>query len=98
MFNLIKKYFGLIDDIATDFLTDIKSLRYQLVLAAFAFNIYLLNNNAAPSVQMTAIGLLSAVYGMYFYSKHKQAEMEANSQPSIGDGDPGMTDRDPDNI
>jgi hypothetical protein len=77
MENLIKKYLSLIDDIIVDFLSDIKSLRYQLVLAAFALNIYLFQRGAVASVQLAAIGLLTLVYGLYFQSKKHQAEMEA---------------------
>lgn len=65
----------LVDTIITDFLKDIKSLRYQLILAAFAFNIYLVKHSSA-AVQIAGIGLLTAVYSMYFYSRHQQAKNE----------------------
>jgi len=84
LYTYMNKYAKLLDDIVVDFLKDIKSLRYQLVLAAFAFNVYLFSHSATPGVQMTAIGLLTAVYTMYFASKHNQAQMEhlqsANSE------------------
>jgi phosphate starvation-inducible membrane PsiE len=88
MENLIKKYLSLIDDILVDFLSDIKSLRYQLVLAAFALNVYLFQHGAAPSVMLASIGLLTLVYGLYFQSKKHQAEMEAkmpaaDEEPSV---------------
>lgn len=92
MENTIKKYLSLIDDIIVDFLSDIKSLRYQLVLAAFALNFYLFAHGAAPSVMLAAIGLLTMVYGLYFQSKKHQAEMEAKMPAT--DDEPDI-ERDP---
>jgi len=92
MVNLIKKYFHLVDDVLTDFLTDIKSLRYQLILWAFGFNIYILkliyDGKADYKLAVAGIGLLTLVYGMYFKSKADQAEREASQtatedEPSI---------------
>ncbi len=69
----MSKYVKLIDDIIVDFLKDIKSLRYQLILGGYFFNVYLFRHNASSAVQMAAIGLLTSVYGMYFISKYHQA-------------------------
>ena len=85
MEKIIEKYLSLIDDIFTDFLGDIKSLRYQLVLGAFAFNIYLFTHGADVKVQMAALGLLSIVYGLYFQSKKHQAELESKQSDSDTD-------------
>lgn len=87
--ELIKKYFSLVDDIVVDFLTDIKSLRYQLVLAGFAFNIYLFVHGASVNVMLAAIGLLTAVYTMYFASKHHQAQMENQTKKNSVDSESG---------
>lgn len=81
MINWIKNKLNLIDDIIVDFLVDIKSLRYQLVLAGFAFNVYLFKHGASVTVMLAAIGLLTAIYAMYFASKHHQAQMEAKQEP-----------------
>lgn len=93
----IKQYFGLLDDIVTDFLGDLKSLRYQLIIWAFAFNLYILkiiiDGKADYKLAIAGIGLLSLVYGMYFQSKHHEAEMN-NACPAEKD-DP-KTERDPD--
>lgn len=72
----MKKYLKLIDAIIVDFLTDIKSLRYQLVLAGFAFNVYLFTHGASGNVMLAAIGLLTAIYAFFFASKHHQAQLE----------------------
>jgi len=95
----IKEYFGLLDDIAVDFLKDIKSLRYQLVLWAFVLNGYVLyliqTGKADYKLAAVSIALLTAVYAFFFTSKSKQAEIErADLSSSIGE-DP-MTERDPD--
>ena len=97
MFNLIKKYLSLTDDIVTDFLSDLKSLRYQLIIWAYAFNIYILkliyDGKADYKLAVAGIGLLTLVYGMYFQSKQHQAVMEANKAP---ENDDVAVDRDPD--
>lgn len=81
----MEKYLRLIDDIIIDFLTDIKSLRYQLVLGAFALVVYLFKHGADVLVQTTSLGLLTLVYGLYFQSKKHQAEMEAQKAPEVDD-------------
>ncbi len=86
------KYLSLIDDIIIDFLKDIKSLRYQLVLGAFGLVIFLFNHNASNEVLITAIGLLTLVYGMYFQSKKHQAELEAKK---VAEEDEPAVARDP---
>jgi hypothetical protein len=88
------KYLSLLDDLFTSLLTDIASLRYQLVLAAFGFNVYLFENKAEASVQLASIGLLTCVYGLYFSSKKHQAEMEAVQKGETDDIK--NTDRNPD--
>jgi len=83
MFTFLKHYFKLINDIICDFLTDIKSLRYQLILLAYAFNaviLYLIYLGKADyKLSAVAIALLTVVYGLYFQSKHHQAEAEAEA-------------------
>lgn len=100
LFLKIKEYAGLFNDIIVDFLTDIKSLRYQLILWAYAFNFYILKmiseGKADYKLAMASIGLLTIVYGMYFQSKAKQAEME-NNVTSVND-EPLVNERDPDKI
>lgn len=85
METLVKKYLSLIDDIIVDFLGDIKSLRYQLILAGFAFNIWLFKHDAPASVMLASIGLLTLIFGMYFQSKKQQAELEAKQTSEDGD-------------
>ena len=108
MFNTIKRiankvvmYLGLVDDIVIDFLMDIKSLRYQLILWAYIFNgfvMYLIYEGKADYKLATAsIALLTLVYGMYFHSKKAEAELNAKAT-SLGSGDPENTEKDPDNI
>jgi len=103
MLNTIKKiaskiwqYLSLVDDIAIDFLTDLKSLRYQLILWGFILNVWVIRQvvccNLHYSISITCIGLLTLVFGMYFQSKAKQAEME-NQQPA-SEEDP-LVERDP---
>ncbi len=70
------KYIKLLDDILVDFLTDIKSLRYQLVIAAFVFNVFLFINSADVSIMISSIALLGYIYKKFFESKSKQAEYE----------------------
>ena len=96
MLNTIKKYLSLVDDILVDFLMDIKSLRYQLIILAFFFNIYILKliseNRADYKLAVAGIGLLTLVYGMYFQSKKHQSQLEA-SMASKSEEPP--IDRDP---
>ena len=100
--NKITMYFGLIDDIFIDFLTDLKSLRYQLLLWAWIFNGFVLYAIMFKSLDwkaMTAsLGMLTIVYGFYFQSKQKQAEIENGQITSAGESDPPNADRDPDHI
>ncbi len=81
----MNNYLQLLDDIVVDFLKDIKSLRYQLVLGAFVYNIWLFKHSADVAVQLAAIGLLTLVYGMYFQSKRHQAEMQAKQKGEQND-------------
>jgi len=91
MITEFRKYAKLIDDIIVDFLTDIKSLRYQLVLAGFALNIYFFKHGADTKIMLASVGLLTAIYAMYFASKHHQAVME-NQNKSQDDADDVSTD------
>jgi len=70
IWNQITKYISLVDDILVDFLSDIKSLRYQLIIWAFTFNILLILKS--PENIKWGIGLLTAVYAFYFYSKDRE--------------------------
>ncbi len=70
----LKNKFKLLDDILNDFLVDLKSLRYQLILAGYAFNVFIAKYH--PEALVWSIGLLTAIYGLYFVSKHNQAVME----------------------
>lgn len=88
MVNWIKNKFKLIDNIIDDFLGDVKSLRYQLIIMAFIFNFYLFIHSASDIVMCAAIGLLTAVFAFFFASKSKQAEMEntiinTNTDPPV---------------
>ncbi len=71
----MNKYIKLIDDIIVDFLKDLKSLRYQLILMAYIFNFYILKHH--PESISWSIGLLTAVYAFYYTSKYHQAIMES---------------------
>lgn len=108
MFNTIKKiaskiwqYLSLIDDIAVDFLTDLKSLRYQLVIWAFVVNFIVLYliflGKADYKLAAVSIALLTAVYGFFFVSKHNEAVMNAAAPTSVNDEAP-VDERDPDKI
>jgi hypothetical protein len=96
MINIIKKYFNLLDNIITDFLTDIKSLRYQLIIWAYALNIYVFNmiydGKADYKLASITVALLTLVYGMYFQSKRHQSEMESKQAP---EEDEPAVERDP---
>lgn len=98
MLKDIRKYLSLIDDIITDFLGDLKSLRYQLIIWAFVFNFYILkiiiDGKANYKLAVAGIGLLSLVYGMYFQSKKHEAEINAKQEPE--DDEPAV-ERDPEN-
>lgn len=106
MFNAIRKiaakiwqYLSLVDDIAVDFLTDLKSLRYQLVIWAFVLNFIVLYliflGKADYKLAAVSIALLTAVYAFFFASKHNEAVMNNNMPAS--EEDP-KTERDPDEI
>jgi len=106
MFNFIylkiKQYLGLFDDIIVDTLTDLKSLRYQLVIWAFVLNFYVLylisEGKADYKLATVSIALLTAVYAFFFHSKNKQAVLESEAAPTEVSGDPDVSDKDPDNI
>lgn len=102
VFDKIKQYFGLLDDILVDTLSDLKSLRYQLVIWAFILNfatLYLVYLGKADyKLAAVSMGLLTAVYAFFFHSKSKQADIEANAAPIEKSGDPDAADKDPDNI
>ena len=77
---VIKKYAKLVDDVFVDFLTDLKSLRYQLVIWAFILNFYVLNlvkdGKADYKLAGITVGLLTIVYTLYFASKHQENVMK----------------------
>jgi len=83
--QVIKKYSKLVDDIFVDFLEDIKSLRYQLVIWAFVLNFYVLKlvseGKADYKLAGITVGLLTIVYTLFFSSKHAEAQNKLN-QPS----------------
>ncbi len=89
--NWLKNKLRLLDDILNDFLTDLKSLRYQLILAGYAFNVFIAKHH--PESLVWSIGLLTAIYGLYFVSKHNQAVLEKQNVP-ISEEEPRV-DRDP---
>jgi len=99
--NKIDTYLGLMDDILVDFLSDIKSLRYQLIIWAYAFNAYVLylitTGKADYKLAAASIALLTMVYGMYFASKKHETEINSQSNAN-GIGDPESESRDPDAI
>jgi hypothetical protein len=78
--KVIKKYSKLVDDIFVDFLQDMKSLRYQLVIWAFILNFYVLtlvaDGKADYKLAGITVGLLTIVYTLYFASKHNEAHMK----------------------
>jgi hypothetical protein len=102
--NLVKKifskllvYLSLIDDVIVDFLGDLKSLRYWLVIMAWIFNFYIayavINNGLDWKALTVSGGFLTIVYTFWFSSKHNEAMM--NSQLPISEDDPKIP-RDPD--
>jgi hypothetical protein len=97
MFNLIKKYFSLIDDLIVDFLGDLKSFRVQLIYMSYVFNLIVLWAVIFHSLDWKALtisfGTQSVIYAFYFSSKKNQAIIE-NSLPVSSD-EP-QTDRNPD--
>ncbi len=88
-------YLTLLDAIVIDAMGDIKSLRYQLIIAAYALNIYLFKHSANPKVQVTALGLLTAAYLFYFSSKHSQAKNEHELKLKGMDDDSDEVSADP---
>ena len=76
------KYLSLIDDVITDFLKDMKSLRVWLIIWAYVFNFIILYlvyaGKADYKLSGIGIALLTAVYTYMFASKHAQAQNEAN--------------------
>ncbi len=72
----IKAKIKLVDDILTDFLKDLKSLRVWLIFFAFGFNVFLFINKADSTVMVSSISLLGYVYAKFFESKKNQAEYE----------------------
>lgn len=72
MYIWLTSIFYLLNDILVDFLRDLKSLRFQLIIAAYLFNIFLVNKGVGENVQLAGIGLLSLVYTFFFYSKHQE--------------------------
>ena len=89
----VVEYGSGIDNLAQDFMGDLKSFRVQLVYAAYAFNAYIIYKS--PEQLKYGIALLTVVYGFYFASKvieHKvpNADNESSGEPN--------TDRDPDSI
>ncbi len=101
VFEKIKQYMGLIDDILVDWLTDMKSQRQQLIIWAFIMNfavLYLVYLGKADyKLAAVSIGLLTVVYGFFFVSKHNEAVMKNNTPISVDD-EPPADDRDPDKI
>ena len=92
MWTWVKSKVKLMDDIIVDQLKDLKSLRYLLVLAGFAFNIWVITQVVCCqlhySVSIASIGLLTAIYTMYFASKHNQAQLEHKGQSSQAEEEP----------
>ena len=95
--NPFKKYLGLIDEIVTDFLTDLKSHRVVLSWVAIGFNLLVLFFVTFKGLDWKALTVsfpcMMVVYGFYYKSKSDQAQIEANSDSE--DTDPS-TERDPD--
>ena len=84
LWQLIKKYAGLVDDIFVDFLSDLKSLRYQLILWAYIFNFAILYlvfiGKTDYKLSGIGIALLTAVYTFFFASKHVENQNKLNQQ------------------
>lgn len=101
IFEKIKEYLGLIDDIIVDLMTDMKSQRQQLIIWAFVLNfavLYLVYLGKADyKLSGVCIGLLTVVYGFFFVSKHNESVMKNNNPVSVDD-EPPADDRDPDKI
>lgn len=76
MFPTFQKYLKLVDDIITDFLGDLKSLRVWLILWSYIFNIIILYlvymGKADYKLSGVGIGLLTIVYTYFFASKHAE--------------------------
>jgi hypothetical protein len=98
IFAKLLVYLSLIDDIIVDFLGDLKSLRYWLVIMAWIFNFYIayavIHNGLDWKALTVSGGFLTIVYTFWFTSKHNEA-MLASQLPASED-DPKV-DRDPDN-
>ena len=99
LWEKIKQYVSLLDDIVVDFLTDIKSLRYQLVFWAFVLNGYVLHliemGKADYKLAAVSIALLTAVYAFFFAAKHNEAVM--NNAKKAEDDEPKV-ERDPEDL
>ena len=84
----MKKYIKLIDDIIVDILTDLKSLRYQLLLIAVGLNVWVIKQlpDVHYSVAITSLGLLTLAYSFWFASKHQENKNKAmNATDPEGD-------------
>ena len=106
MLNTIKKiaskiwqYLSLIDDVIVDFLGDLKSLRYWLVIMAWVFNFYIAYAVIHSGLDWKALsisgGFLTIVYTFWFASKHNEAALQATI--SATEDDP-KSERDPDEL
>jgi len=84
MSNPIKEYLHLIHLFIIDFLDDIRSLRYQLVIWAFILNFYVLKlvegGKADYKLAGITVGLLTIVYTLYFASRHAQAMVQNQNE------------------
>jgi len=91
----------IVEKIAKDLLTDLSSLRVWLILAAYAFNgfvLYLVGWHGVDyKLAGISIGLLTAVYMFFFASKSSEAAMKSNAVQNVDD-EPPSDDRDPEKV
>jgi len=96
MWNIVKKYFSLIDDVISDFFGDLKSFRVQLVYMSYIFNAIVLWAVVMKGLDWKALtvsfGTQTAIYMFYFASKKQENDIKAQQEP---EEDEPKVERDP---
>ena len=94
-------YIQILEKITKDILTDLSSLRVWLIILGFIFNgsvLWLVAFHGMDyKVAISAIALLTCIYGFFFASKHTEAIINSNAVSTVDD-EPPADDRDPSKI
>lgn len=77
-------YIQILEKITKNLLLDLGSLRVMLIIAGFAFNIFLFTHNANNTEMLASIGLLTLIYGWFFKSKSQEhGQTETSVEPEV---------------